>query len=106
MVNIKYCHLEVCSVLQRSLWVKPCVKEACDPNKALTTHAIPMKTVALVTEELGGRCFFSMCTKAPVEIPSPLHADMPQGGARAAQGHGTLTRKLTCAPAYSNSGLS
>lgn len=58
VVNIKYCHLEVCSVLQRSLRVKPCAKEVCGPNKALTTHAIPMKTVAFVTEELGGKRFF------------------------------------------------
>lgn len=61
MVNIKYCHLEVCSVLQRSLRVKPCAKEVCGPNKALTTHAIPMKTVAFVTEELGGKRFFFPC---------------------------------------------
>ena len=77
-------------MLQRSLWVKPCVKEVCGPNKAPTTHAIPMKSVALATEELGGKQGFSMCTEAPVEIPSPLHADMPQGGACAAQRRGTL----------------
>lgn len=91
MVNIKYCHLEVCNVLQRSLWVKPFVEVVCGPNKAPKTHAVPMKTVALAREELGGKRGFSMCTKAPVEIPSPLHADMPQGGAHAAQSHGTFT---------------
>lgn len=32
VLSIKYCRLEVCNVLHRSLWLKPQEKEGCGPN--------------------------------------------------------------------------
>lgn len=81
-------------MLQRSLWVKPCVKEVCGPTKSLTTRVIPMKTVALAAEEQRGGKGFSVY---PVDNPSPVHADIPHAAARAAQGCGTLALKPSCA---------
>lgn len=76
-LRYRFCPLELYNMLQRSLWVKPCVKEVCGPTKTLTTRVIPMKTVALATEEQRGKKGFSVY---PVENPSPVHADSRNDG--------------------------
>lgn len=90
----RFCPLELYNMLQRSLWVKPCVKEVCGPTKTLTTHVIPMKTVALATEEEREKKGFSVY---PVENPSPLDADIPHVAAHPAQGCETLALTPSCA---------
>lgn len=84
-------------MLQRTLWVKPCVKEVCGPNKTLK-HVIPVKTVALATEEQRGKQGFSSMLKHPWK-PLPFACRIPHAGAHPAQGCGTLALKPSCAPA-------
>lgn len=64
-------------MLQGSLWVKPCAKEVCGADKALTT-CDSYEDCGLGNRGTERKAGVFHEYEAPVENPFPLHADIPQ----------------------------